>query len=297
MSIIQTSPNKLRKPQKRTIALRDAILAVAAEYDRMSVRQLFYQLVARGHIEKTENQYKRVAANAVAMRRDKTLPYTKIVDGSRVRRNHEGYDSLNELFENESSFYRQNAWIDRPIAVEVWCEKDALSGIIEPICAEYGVTYVAARGFSSVTLQYESAMAMAARGKPTIVYYFGDHDASGRCMSDKLEAQLSEHGAKIELYRVALNPDQIARYSLPTRPGKKTDSRHARFAAVYGDDCVELDALPPDVLSAMVRRCIGLHIDQEEFAKAKMVEQAARETLQNLRAANWKPGVVYSFNA
>ncbi len=59
---IRTSPKNPRGPQRRTLALRDAILAVAAEYDRMSVRQLFYQLVARGHIDKTENQYKRVAA-------------------------------------------------------------------------------------------------------------------------------------------------------------------------------------------------------------------------------------------
>jgi hypothetical protein len=293
---IRTSPKKARKPQARTLLLREAILSVASEYERMSVRQLFYQLVARGHIDKTENQYKRVAANTVEMRRDGTLPYTKIVDGSRVRRSHEGYSSLNEMFENQLHFYRQNAWLDHPIAVEIWCEKDALSGIIEPICAEYGVTYVAARGFSSVTLQYESAMAMAQRKKPTYIYYFGDHDASGRCMSDKLGDQLRVHGADVRLIRMGLDPPQIERYRLPTRPGKTTDSRHTKFAATYGDECVELDALPPNLLSHMVRRCINQHVDHEARRRAKLEEQAARETLANFSKTLWQPGTVYRFN-
>jgi hypothetical protein len=39
---IRTSPKKARTPQRRSLALRDAISAIAAEYDRLSVRQLFY---------------------------------------------------------------------------------------------------------------------------------------------------------------------------------------------------------------------------------------------------------------
>jgi len=66
--ILRTSPKKARKPQWRTQVLWDAITAVADEYERMSVRQLYYQLVSRGYIEKTEAEYKRVCDASAQMR-------------------------------------------------------------------------------------------------------------------------------------------------------------------------------------------------------------------------------------
>ena len=145
MSDTRTSPKKARKPQSRSLPIRAAVVKVVAEYDRMSVRQLYYQLVARGVIDKTE------AAHLL---------------------------------------YRRNYWISQPVHVEVWCEKDALTGVIQPVCERYGVTYVATRGFPSITLRYESARAIAATAKPARIFYFGDHDASGQRISANLEAEL-----------------------------------------------------------------------------------------------------------
>src|SRR5215212_4871719 len=83
---VRTSPKKARKPQQRCLALREAIVAVAAEYERLSVRQLFYQLVSRGIVEKTEHAYKRVCAAAVQMRLGGSLDFRKVTDGHRSRR-------------------------------------------------------------------------------------------------------------------------------------------------------------------------------------------------------------------
>jgi len=64
---MRSSPKKARKPQSRSLPLREAILAVVAEYERMSVRQLYYQLVSRG-LPKTERAYKRVCDAAAQLR-------------------------------------------------------------------------------------------------------------------------------------------------------------------------------------------------------------------------------------
>ncbi len=259
----------------------------------MSIRQLYYQLVARRVIEKTEQSYKRVCDAAVQLRLSGDLPYGMIADGHRTRRGVYQHGGLRAALDNAQEIYRRNYWLDQSAHVEVWCEKDALSGVIQPVCEQYGVTYVATRGFPSVTLLYESAVSLVAIGKPACIFYFGDHDASGRAISGNLEADLRQHGADVTVQRVALNPDQIAAYGLPTRPGKWTDSRHAAFAARYGDACVELDALPPDTLTDLVHEQIITMIDRAAWERAQAIEAMERETFASIAAIGWEPGAMY----
>jgi len=289
---MRTSPKKARKPQSRSLPLREAILTVATRYEQMTVRQLFYQLVAMG-LPKTDNFYKRVSDAAAQLRLDGSLPYRKIADGHRTRRPVFQHGNLGEALERAQQMYRRNYWLDQPRAVEVWCEKDALSGVIQPVCESWGVTYVATKGFPSLTLRYESAMALRQGGKPTRIYYFGDHDASGRAISANLEGELRQHGADVRVTRIALEPDQIADYQLPTRPGKHSDSRHAKFAATYGNACVELDALPPSVLTALVSAAIEREVDAEQWERAQRVEELERQTLASIVSIPWQTGETY----
>lgn len=290
---IRTSPKKARRPQARTRELWDAIAAVADEYDRLSVRQLFYQLVSRGVIEKTDRAYKRTCDASAQMRLDGALPYRKIADGHRTRRTVTAHGGLGEAMENMHLLYRRNYWLDQPVQVEVWCEKDALTGVILPVCARYGVTYVATRGFPSLTLLFESAQALLATGKPARIFYFGDHDASGQQISDNLEAGLRGFGAEVLVERVALNPEQIRAHRLPTRPGKASDSRQAAFAERFGDAAVELDALPPDILTGLVEGAISTDIDPAQWRRTEAVEAAEVVTLESLAAIDWELGRAY----
>lgn len=294
MTNIQTSPNKARKPQARTQPLRDAITRVAADYNRMTIRQLYYQLVSRGVIDKTEQAYKRVCDISGQMRLGGDLPYRKIADGSRARLKPYSFGGLAEALEVTSAAYRRNIWIDQPVHVEVWCEKDALTGVIKPICDEYCTPYVATRGFPSHTLLYESAMEMIAHGKATRVYYFGDHDASGQAISQNLEAKMRAHGADVTVERVGLLQWHIEAYDLPTRPSKASDKRTPKFAAQYGDACVELDALPPETLTQWVTRAIVQNINPQELSKTLRTEALEKETYISLAKAGWKPGTQYS---
>lgn len=276
----QTSPKIARCPQARSLPLRSAISEVAEDYDRFTIRQLFYQLVSRGVVEKSERAYKRVCDAAVQMRLAGTLPFSKVVDGHRSRRRVDAWDSARELLDDAAAVYRRDFWSGQSCRVEVWCEKDALTGVIQPVCDTYGVTYVATRGFPSLTLLYESGREMAQAKVLYRVLYFGDHDASGCAIDANLAAELRRHGALVEVARIALEPDQIAAYALPTRLGKTTDTRHRRFVEMFGDSrSVELDALPPDVLTEMLVDSIEEWIDRAAWNRLQRTEKHERETL------------------
>jgi len=293
-TIPRTSAKKARTPQGRTLPLMDAITAIVREYDRMTIRQLYYQLVSRGSVEKTEAAYRRVCDISGQMRIAGTLPYGKIADGNRQRRSVAQWGGPAELLESATAQYRKDRWEHQRWHIEVWCEKDALSGVLLPVCEQWGVTYVATRGNPSMTLIYESAMFLNALPQPTLIVYVGDHDASGRGISDRLEAQFAQHACDLLVARVALNPDQIAAYQLPTRPGKTTDSQHARFAAAYGEASVEVDALPPDVLTGIVRDQIVAQIHVPAWQAAGEAERLERQSLAdftaNLSALGIDPG-------
>jgi hypothetical protein len=294
-AILQTSSKKLRKPQSRSLPLRQAILDVAGEYERLTVRQLFYQLVTRQVVEKTEGAYHRAADFCAQLRLDGSLRYEKIADSHRTRHVPWTFTDMRDAWMYFRDMYRKSYWSDQPRQVEVWCEKDALSGVIEPVCDEYGVVYVATRGFPSLTLLHESAKAMSP-DQETHVFYFGDHDASGRAISANIAKRLREWNPRIIFRRVALEPDQIEDFGLPTRPGKASDSRHRDFADRFGSASVELDALPPDELASMVRGVIESCIDHTAWDRAKRTEKLEEQTLAALSFDSIEPGERYGLH-
>ncbi len=261
----------------------------------MSVRQLYYQLVSRGVIPKTEAAYKRVCDVSAQMRIAGVLPYHKIAYGHRVRRSAFAHGGLSEALEAAHNVYRRDYWLGQPRHVEVWSEKTRSPASFNR-CEQYGVTYVATRGFPSITLRYESAIALTRIGKPATVYYFGDHDASGQAISANLEDELRMHGVDVTVRRMALNPDQVRRYALPTLPGKRSDSQHAAFARTFGDASVELDALPPDILTGLVTAAIESEIDVDAWHAAMEVELLERRTLASIAQIRFEPGQIYGFN-
>lgn len=281
---VTSSRKRVRKPRAATERFHEAIVTIVAEYNRLSVRQLFYQLVARGEIAKTEKEYGRVSEASVQLRLGGAVPYRKFADDSRTRKEIYTSKGLGDALESAHGHYRRNYWLDQPAHVEVWCEKAALSGVINPVCSRYGVPYVATRGFASLTLRYETGQAFKESGKQAVVLYFGDHDASGQTMSANLETELRLFYPDVRVVRVALNPDQIADLRLPTRPGKRTDTRHAAFSAEFGDASVELDAMPPNLLEALVDDAIAGQIDRDAWARLQLIEEKERQSLADLAA-------------
>ena len=275
--------HKTHRPQPKTLALWAALKRILAPYDVISVRGAYYQAEMAGIVGKTEADYDRVQRALLAMRRANVLPYSKICDNSRERRSIYQYGGLKAALEQWHETYRRNYWLEQATHVEIWCEKDALTPIINPVCQDYGVTFCALRGFDSESFTYTSAQDLLRIGKPIQILYLGDHDPSGWFIAKGLEADLRTFGVKVSVELLAVYPHQVATMRLPTRAAKRSDTRFPAFFREFGSDrCTEVDAIPPTELQALVRQGIEEHIDFESWGRMQRVEELERETLENV---------------
>jgi hypothetical protein len=176
--------------------------------------------------------------------------------------------------------YRRALWDSQKVYVEIWLEKEALAGVLYGVTAEYDVPLMVTRGYPSLSYLYSAADQMSEEDRPCYVYYFGDHDPSGLDISRKVEQDLRGFAPDVDLYfeRVAVTPEQIEEWELPSRPTKKTDTRAKHFTG----DSVEVDAIPPAQLRQLARDCIERHIDKRLLKRTQTVEAAERDTLETI---------------
>src|SRR5262245_31514163 len=202
----------------------------------MTVRQVFYQLVVRGVIETTEKEYQRTVIRLLTdMRLAHELPFNWIVDESRQRQITETYDSISEAAEATAKFYRRSALRECSDYIEIWCEKDALAGVLWDVTSDYDVPLMVSRGMPSLTFLHGTAVEVrraARNGKQTSTYQFGDRDPSGVLIPQTIERRLNEMCERFDcpepiIERVALTAEQIAEFNLPTRPTKRVGNSHA----------------------------------------------------------------------
>ena len=218
-----------------------------------TVRQVFYQATVRGLVDKTELGYAKVQRALADLRRSGELPWGAIADNTRWMRKPRTWDSLEEAVEHTARTYRRALWANAGAYVEIWLEKDALAGVLYPVTERYDVPLMVSRGYASLTFLYESARYIDGLDVPAHLYHFGDHDPSGheqRPRSRRRCATMAP-GAEIHFERVAVTPDQILAWDLPTRPTKATDSRAKRWT---GGDSVELDAIERTSCASLSRR-------------------------------------------
>lgn len=275
--VYKASPVKReRRTQAELKALQEALYSEIMQAPPYTVRQAYYQMSVQGKVPKTESGYDVVQRELLKMRRAGTLPYSAIADNTRWMRKPKSYSSMEEALLAAARSYRLNLWRESPVYVEIWLEKDALASIVSEVTYLYDVPLMVARGFSSDTFLYPAGKHAADVGKPCFYYYFGDHDPSGIMIDRKVEQRLREFApnAEIHFQRVAVTPDQIERWGLPTRPTKKSDSRAKNF---QGDSC-EVDSIPVNLLRRLVRECIEQHINPEHLARLKQQERDERES-------------------
>jgi hypothetical protein len=171
-------------------------------------------------------------------------------------------------------------WSDAGCYVEVWLEKDALSGVVVPITSKYDVPLMVARGYASLSCLHSAAEYIRDVGKPVHIYHLGDFDPSGVNAGEKIESTLRAMApaAEIHFERLAVSPARISAWNLPSRPTKTSDSRSKGF----GDISVELDAIDPDRLRGNVAAAIERHMPPRQFEVLKAAEQSEREYLTDL---------------
>jgi hypothetical protein len=247
----------------------------------MTVRQVFYQAAVNGYVEKSEAGYTRVQTDLVFMRRSGDLPYDWLADNTRWQRKPDTYKGVAHALLSTAKLYRKNLWAESADYVEVWLEKDALSGVVYPVTELYDVPLMVARGYASLSFLHEAADYISAIGKPAHIYHFGDYDPSGVNAAQKIESTLREMApeADIHFQRVAVTPEQIQQLGLPTRPTKTTDTRAKKF----GDqNSVELDAINPATLRLMIEEVIQRHLPADKLNVLKVAEESERDVMQCL---------------
>jgi hypothetical protein len=259
---------------------RHALFQIVQEMRPMTVRQVFYQATVRGIVEKTEAGYAKVQTDLTVLRRIGVMPYGWLADNTRWQRKPRTFGSIAEALEDTARLYRKSLWVDADAYVEIWLEKDALSGVLYPVTALYDVPLMVARGYASLSFLHSAAEHMDRLDCPIFVYHLGDFDPSGVNAAQKIEETLRDLAPSADIYfeRIAVTPDQIMAWSLPTRPTKASDSRAKSFGALS----VELDAVAPDQLRDLVREAIEQHLPGDKFAVLKAAEESVRRQFAGL---------------
>lgn len=235
------------------------------EYGRqgltLTLRQLYYQFVARGILPNQDRSYSRLGSVVNDARLAGLVSWSAIEDRTRFLRGLTNYDSPAEIIRSARNSYRRDLWANQPWRPEVWIEKDALVGVIEGICHELRIDFFACHGYSSQSEQWRAGQRFARyveKGQRPIVFHLGDHDPSGIDMTRDNRDRLSMFaGVPIQVVRLALNMDQVDRYAPPPNPAKVTDSRAAAYIREYGDESWELDALDPAVLRSLISDAVA----------------------------------------
>lgn len=286
------SPKKVRGPGKATLELREVLLDIIRAFDPpMTVRQVYYQAEVRGIVGKTQADYDRIQRQLLAMRREGLLAYEAIADNTRWMRKPRTYAGLRDCLSRTHRQYRASVWAQLDHYVEIWLEKDALAGVLLEETERFDVPLMVCRGYSSESFAWEAAQHMRRmldNGRHVFVYYLGDLDPSGWHAGLELEQKLRHFlDGEVTFRRLAVHRQHIDELDLPTRETKRTDPRLASFEAAFGRGArsCELDAMPPDILRAIVRAQIERHLPAGWLDQIDAEERAARETLNKLIAA------------
>jgi hypothetical protein len=274
---------RIRRTRSDVERLNADLLDLLVEDHPQTVRGAFYQATVRGWVPKSEAGYRIVQRALMLLRERGELPFNFLTDSTRLMRKPDSYAGIDEVLSEAAEYYRRALWNNQNCYVEFWVEKDAVSGIVFEVTERWDVPLMVARGFSSLTFLHQSAAYLSQVEKPCFIYHLGDHDPSGVSAAENIERRLRQYApdAEIHFERLAVTREQIAAWSLPTRPTKMADTR----SKMFDGDSVELDAIPAWRLRQIVNDAIERHIDPVALEATKRTEAAERQSLESFREA------------
>jgi hypothetical protein len=268
---------------------------------RLSLRQLYYQLVARDLLperwrDRTTGSkncfrsYKNLGSLVSDGRQAGLLDWSLIEDRGRELEIPSHWDNPAEIITAAARGFRINKWDNQPWHVLVMVEKDALSGVLEPVCRRLDIGLMANKGYSSSSTMYEIGKQLQSlrvySGKSIRVLYLGDHDPSGIDMTRDIEDRLELFSGirleedEFEVVRIALNYDQVQQWNPPENPAKETDVRYAAYVDQFGESSWELDAIEPRILADLVEEAVLERRDEDLWDEAVETENGMRQELE-----------------
>ncbi len=254
----------------------------AADGYRMTVRQVFYQFVARNWLSNSEKAYKRLSVELSKARLAGLIDMDAIEDRSRAVIAAATWRDPGHRISSAANNYKIDKWHDQPERVEVWSEKEALIGLISDTCAEWDVPCFACKGCTSTSAMWEAKRRWD--GEHVHIIYVGDHDPAGLDMPRSLQSGLDVIECDASVKRVALSMDQVRKYRLPPNPVK--DNPKDRLAQIYkrdfGEESWELDALPWNVVRDVIEKKITAMLDEDAWVESIAKEASGRDELMKI---------------
>lgn len=282
---------------KRALIARAA--AIVAEYAAqgydLTLRQLYYQCVTRLILPNKFTEYKRLGDTITDARYAGLIDWDAISDRGRELVAVSHWRDPADMIAAAAYSHRIEKWADQPHWVEVWVEKDALSGVFQPVCERLDIPLFACKGYTSASEMHKAAerlMERCDRDQQPVILHFGDHDPSGVDMTRDIEDRLTEfmnHDDYLgpEVIRCALSLAQVRDFGIPENPVKLSDGRARKYIAEYGtESCWELDALDPGVLTGLVGDNVARFRDDTLWDAAVEREKEERDLLR-LASRNW----------
>ncbi len=256
------------------------ILEYAKEGYTLTLRQLYYQLVSRDIIPNRVQEYAKLSTLLVKGRMAGVVDWDAIED--RIRIPFLPYwaidikDAVNDIL-NQYRLDRQNK---QSVYIELWVEKDALSGVLKKVTSYYHINLMVNRGYTSCTALHDAYLRFREKetaGKKGVILYLGDHDPSGLDMIRDIRERLFEFGISPEIKSIGLTMAQIKKYNPPSNPAKITDPRAKWYIAKYGNVSWEVDALNPRILLQLVKRNVEKIINVELFKNTLKQEEVDKK--------------------
>ena len=271
--------------------LEHAAAIVRSYNTRVTLRQLFYRLVADQTLRNTRSEYGQLSAKTAQARREGWFP--ALMDRTRdIERWYPLFQDTDEALDWIRARYRRDRTEGQEYSIYLAVEKAGIvNQLDEWFGRDYGIPILPLGGYSSqsfvdqvVADVYGGHYANVIEGpdgdkteRPSVLIYAGDFDPSG----EDIDRDFRERTACWdEFHRVALLPSQVEEYDLPPAMGKATDSRASQFIAKHGELVqVELDALPPDTLRDLYWQAIEPYWNMAQWRDVIEQERKERESL------------------
>jgi hypothetical protein len=284
MKIAYTDALSLSKANKiRLSTINGIIETYVADGYIMTLRQLYYQLVARDIIANNAREYAKLSILLKKGRMAGVVDWDAIEDRGRLPKLPWHTYGVSAAIQTIHDQYRLDRQEGQENYIEVWVEKDALSNVMLRVTEKYHVRLMVNKGYSSCSAMKQAADRFEDAHTHGVLIYLGDHDPSGKDMVRDIEARLNEFGVDdLEVISPALTMEQIRRYRLPENPAKITDPRAKQYIEMYGNKSWELDALEPPVLVKIVEDAILDYLDLEAFDEMKDKEKMDKKKLYQI---------------
>lgn len=286
--------------QNKSLYLIEKVNEIVNDYKsqgyELTLRQLYYQFVARDIIPNNQKSYDNLGALVNNARLAGLVDWTAIEDRTRNVRNTFHWEDPQRLLTSAAEQFDINKWAGQREYVEVWVEKDALVGIVGQAAETYDVPFFSCRGYVSQSEMWGAAQRIKRKlnegHTSATIIHLGDHDPSGKDMTRDIEERismfLSRHGFEdweFGIQRVALEMSQIRKYNPPPNPAKLTDSRCGKYIEQYGYSSWELDALEPSVLESIIHSAVLEHLDLPLYRKMEKKEADTRKKIKEYAKA------------